>query len=259
MSSTPNEYITFLDSLSDDSFIDAINSSINIVGKTKFLTILQQGLQSTINDEKQSNDIVSELQIVAKQFAARQKKRTLVTTIGDRVKLKKHNAVGTVRFIGEVTGKKGIYYGIELDDDEVAGQMNGYFKNIQYFDCERYNGLFVEPQFVKLLLEHTDKDMSMKQKEKGLVYTAYWTDSVGGLGGVSFAEMGVTYDPVTGIPNKKISHIFTKWADAIDSIKFALDNNYQDKHGGEHKDGDEETELNSDEFIEIAIVFSSEH
>eukprot|EP01084_Bolivina_argentea_P298689 514756_1 len=167
MSSTPNEYITFLDSLSDDSFIDAINSSINIVGKTKFLTILQQGLQSTINDEKQSNDIVSELQIVAKQFAARQKKRTLVTTIGDRVKLKKHNAVGTVRFIGEVTGKKGIYYGIELDDDEVAGQMNGYFKNIQYFDCERYNGLLVKKtQILKTNWKHNKETVPVTVGDK---------------------------------------------------------------------------------------------
>eukprot|EP01084_Bolivina_argentea_P000221 423_1 len=67
-----------------------------------------------------------------------------VTTIGDRVKLKKGNNinVGVVRFIGEIAGKHGIFYGIELDNKK--GKNNGTINKIQYFKCKQNNGLFVK-------------------------------------------------------------------------------------------------------------------
>jgi len=58
-----------------------------------------------------------------------------VTTVGDRVKLKKDNLVGVVRFIGEIKGKKGVFYGVELD--EAKGKNNGSVNKIPYFKCEK--------------------------------------------------------------------------------------------------------------------------
>eukprot|EP01084_Bolivina_argentea_P277693 474199_1 len=65
-----------------------------------------------------------------------------ITTIGDRVKLKKDNLCGTVRFIGEIQGKNSIYYGIELDKSK--GKNNGTVNKICYFKCKRKHGLFVK-------------------------------------------------------------------------------------------------------------------
>lgn len=63
------------------------------------------------------------------------------TTVGDRVKLKKDDNVGVVRFIGEIKGKKGIFYGVELDD--AKGKNNGSVDKVKYFKCAAKKGLFV--------------------------------------------------------------------------------------------------------------------
>eukprot|EP01083_Nonionella_stella_P001905 5484_1 len=64
-----------------------------------------------------------------------------VTTIGDKVKLKK-DLIGTVRFIGEIEGKKGTYYGVELTEDK--GKNKGSVGKISYFKCKSKFGVFVK-------------------------------------------------------------------------------------------------------------------
>eukprot|EP01083_Nonionella_stella_P254590 874660_1 len=65
-----------------------------------------------------------------------------VTTIGDKVKLRKKISVGTVRFIGQIQGKRGIFYGIQLD--EAKGTNNGNIGDIAYFKCGPKRGLFIK-------------------------------------------------------------------------------------------------------------------
>eukprot|EP01084_Bolivina_argentea_P314198 544206_1 len=71
-----------------------------------------------------------------------------VTTVGDRVELKKNNIItyGFVRFIGAIKNKRGIFYGIELD--EPKGRNNGSFGKIEYFRCDMHHGLFVKKTFI---------------------------------------------------------------------------------------------------------------
>eukprot|EP00484_Ammonia_sp_Unknown_P017037 CAMPEP_0197023474 /NCGR_PEP_ID=MMETSP1384-20130603/4156_1 /TAXON_ID=29189 /ORGANISM="Ammonia sp." /LENGTH=683 /DNA_ID=CAMNT_0042451687 /DNA_START=1 /DNA_END=2052 /DNA_ORIENTATION=+ len=66
----------------------------------------------------------------------------MTTTVGDRVKLKQNNLKGTVKFIGEMAGKYGVWYGIELD--KAQGSSNGSIRNVQYFKTKRNKGLFVK-------------------------------------------------------------------------------------------------------------------
>merc|ERR1712130_616214 len=49
--------------------------------------------------------------------------------------------MGTVRFVGEIQGRKGIYYGIELT--EAKGKSNGTVGNVRYFKCKNKRGLFL--------------------------------------------------------------------------------------------------------------------
>ena len=63
-----------------------------------------------------------------------------IITVGDEVQLTK-DLIGTVRFVGEVLQRKGIYYGIELT--EPKGKTNGTVSNIRYFKCKNKRGLFL--------------------------------------------------------------------------------------------------------------------
>eukprot|EP01084_Bolivina_argentea_P255638 430073_1 len=65
-----------------------------------------------------------------------------VTTVGDRVKLTKDNLVGVVRFVGEIQGKKGVFFGVELDN--AKGKNNGSFNKVPYFKCKKNKGKFVK-------------------------------------------------------------------------------------------------------------------
>ena len=55
--------------------------------------------------------------------------------------MKKDNLVGVVRFIGEIKGKKGVFYGVELD--EAKGKNNGSVNKIPYFKCAKKKGSFI--------------------------------------------------------------------------------------------------------------------
>ena len=68
------------------------------------------------------------------------------TTIGDRVRLKNDNLEGTVKFIGPVQDKKGVFYGIELNEDN-AGENDGSFRDKQYFEIKgKKRGIFIQKQ-----------------------------------------------------------------------------------------------------------------
>lgn len=61
-------------------------------------------------------------------------------TVGDYVQsINKLN--GTIRFIGEIHQRNGIYYGIELD--EAYGKSDGTVGPIRYFKCKTNRGIFV--------------------------------------------------------------------------------------------------------------------
>ena len=49
---------------------------------------------------------------------------------------------GTVKFVGEIAGKYGIWYGIELDKKK--GTSDGSIRKIKYFKAKRNYGLFVK-------------------------------------------------------------------------------------------------------------------
>lgn len=55
---------------------------------------------------------------------------------------------GTVRFVGEVKFKPGVWVGIELD--EPAGKHNGAVKGRSYFKCAENHGLMVRPSKVEV-------------------------------------------------------------------------------------------------------------
>lgn len=63
--------------------------------------------------------------------------------IGSRVKC--NDDFGTVRYIGEVQGYKGLWYGIEWDN-ESRGKHDGCLDGIQYFKTSKPSaGSFVRP------------------------------------------------------------------------------------------------------------------
>merc|ERR1712228_133990 len=65
--------------------------------------------------------------------------------------------VGKVKFIGQIPGKKGIFYGIELD--EANGKNNGKVKKVQYFKCAKNKGLFVKKEAI-LKTNHKNNKMA---------------------------------------------------------------------------------------------------
>lgn len=64
-------------------------------------------------------------------------------SIGSRVK--SGDDIGIVKYIGEVQGYNGIWYGVEWDD-VARGKHDGFVDNIQYFKTTKPNaGSFVRP------------------------------------------------------------------------------------------------------------------
>ena len=76
--------------------------------------------------------------------------------VGDRilVVLKKENHLdrGYVRYVGELTGLKGTYYGIELDEPK------GLHEGKSYFTCKEKHGTFFQIAYLRLIVdENFDK------------------------------------------------------------------------------------------------------
>ncbi|CAF3940139.1 unnamed protein product [Rotaria sordida] len=74
-------------------------------------------------------------------------------TIGSRVIVNTghsiYNKSGTIRFIGEMSIKTGIWYGIELD--EQVGKNNGSLDGHIYFKCQDKHGIFVRRDKIQLI------------------------------------------------------------------------------------------------------------
>ena len=73
-------------------------------------------------------------------------------TIGDKVKLE-YNLIGTIRFIGKMKNRDGIWYGIELNNSD--GDNDGSIVNIRYFSTDNNRGTFVkESSILKILYKN---------------------------------------------------------------------------------------------------------
>lgn len=63
--------------------------------------------------------------------------------VGSRIKC--NEDFGTVKYIGEVQGYKGIWYGVEWDDP-ARGKHDGSIDDVQYFKTSKPNaGSFIRP------------------------------------------------------------------------------------------------------------------
>ncbi|KAI9921087.1 hypothetical protein PsorP6_001385 [Peronosclerospora sorghi] len=66
--------------------------------------------------------------------------------LGDRVCIAEKELFGIVRYLGEITGVKGMWVGIELD--EAHGKNDGSVKGRYYFRCKPKHGVFTRPHQV---------------------------------------------------------------------------------------------------------------
>eukprot|EP01084_Bolivina_argentea_P166325 288779_1 len=71
-----------------------------------------------------------------------------VATIGDTVRLWSNKNTGIIKFVGQIDGKTGTYYGIELD--KPAGENNGSLNNKCYFNSNENHGLFLKRDTFKI-------------------------------------------------------------------------------------------------------------
>lgn len=60
-----------------------------------------------------------------------------------RCRVLSRDRVGTVRFLGAVEGKVGLYVGVELD--QPVGGSDGSVSGVHYFDCAPGCGFFTKP------------------------------------------------------------------------------------------------------------------
>lgn len=82
--------------------------------------------------------------------------------IGDTFKFKKCTA--EIKFIGEVQGRSGIWYGAELDLPK--GKIDGSYKGVKYFDCKFKHGLLISgPDLEDYLKGGEDKNHSVVQDQ----------------------------------------------------------------------------------------------
>lgn len=88
--------------------------------------------------------------------------------VGDRVI---HNGnCGTVRYVGKITGIKGNWVGLELDDKE--GKNDGMAKGKQYFSCQENHGIFCKAKMIKPLVVrkhvNTKSEKNMLRQKKSI-------------------------------------------------------------------------------------------
>lgn len=99
---------------------------------------------------------------------------------GDKVKLKNGNK-GTVKFIGEVVGKKGVFYGIDLAKGN--GKNTGSFQKETYFKTKdgKKSGIFCRETKIK----------STKTTQSSIKFTVGDRVSVKGKGNGMIRFVGV--------------------------------------------------------------------
>eukprot|EP01084_Bolivina_argentea_P085604 154736_1 len=71
--------------------------------------------------------------------------------LGDFVELSAHR-MGMVKYVGEIHGKKGIFYGVELWKGD--GKHSGTFEGVEYFEVVNESmGVFVIPKAILYILD----------------------------------------------------------------------------------------------------------
>eukprot|EP01083_Nonionella_stella_P071919 193515_1 len=85
--------------------------------------------------------------------------------LGDYVELTGHR-MGMIKYVGDIHGKKGTYYGVELWKGD--GKHSGTYEGIEYFECVNQGmGVFVVPKGILYILDvPKDYDPFQKLQEK---------------------------------------------------------------------------------------------
>ena len=115
---------------------------------------------------------------------------------GDEVELTK-SRIGTIRYKGELHGKNGIFYGIELTKGE--GKHSGLFKGQRYFSCEKDKGIFVDKTQILYKLEAIEteeKQKLMKRKEE-------WKQKIN----EKRIAASTNYQKIKSIPSDKVDSV----------------------------------------------------
>ncbi|KAE9005745.1 hypothetical protein PR003_g18687 [Phytophthora rubi] len=106
--------------------------------------------------------------------------------VGDRVCIPDKELFGFVRFLGEITGAKGVWVGVELD--EAYGKNDGSVIGRYYFRCKPKHGVFARPHQVFLTMSgaklHEHQLQQQQQIQDGV------GDSFDQKGTASAAELG---------------------------------------------------------------------
>jgi len=79
--------------------------------------------------------------------------------IGDRVRSRDTRLPGTVRYVGEITGQKGEWVGVEWD--YAVGNYDGSYKGRRYFSCTDRHGAFLRE---RKLISCTELLAQLRQK-----------------------------------------------------------------------------------------------
>ncbi|VDN02498.1 unnamed protein product [Thelazia callipaeda] len=118
--------------------------------------------------------------------------------VGKRVIVGRVGA-GTLRYVGKVEGKEGIFCGIELDQPE--GKHNGTYQGIAYFHCTHLHGIFA-PSYKVELLEETK---IFARREEKLMRSAMAAISAGHSDMMRSTAMTSSTSLRSGTPSMDIS------------------------------------------------------
>eukprot|EP00746_Dinoflagellata_sp_MGD_P115362 gnl/MRDRNA2_/MRDRNA2_51509_c0_seq1.p1 gnl/MRDRNA2_/MRDRNA2_51509_c0~~gnl/MRDRNA2_/MRDRNA2_51509_c0_seq1.p1 ORF type:complete len:185 (+),score=32.11 gnl/MRDRNA2_/MRDRNA2_51509_c0_seq1:131-685(+) len=77
--------------------------------------------------------------------------------------------IGTVRWVGQVAGKSGVFAGVALE--EPKGKNSGNANGQQYFTCKPMHGLFLRPSTLHKLEVDLTEEISIHRAEKGTKQT----------------------------------------------------------------------------------------
>eukprot|EP01084_Bolivina_argentea_P102114 182982_1 len=75
--------------------------------------------------------------------------------VGDHVCLVKGRE-GTIKFKGEIEGKRGSFYGVEVTRG--TGKHSGLYKHVKYFECTEGQGIFVEDKHILSKMETYEEE-----------------------------------------------------------------------------------------------------
>ena len=100
-------------------------------------------------------------------------------SLGDRVVVDQFKE-GTMKYLGIIDGKEGIWAGIELDLP--LGKNDGSVKGKRYFDCAPMKGLFIKPNKLKkststVIKSNFSFDKSQSSLSKSSISSKYFQDN----------------------------------------------------------------------------------